>query len=139
MIGAFTGFLVFGLLGGVNPIIAVVVAIVAAAVVGALINMGIDRIGYRPIRGSQRIMPLISGIGLYIFLENLSGLIFGREPKAYPAFFPGGQVSLGPVVMAQDKGLGSRDSCSVVEVYEELGNVRITTAHSRDSAEPAST
>lgn len=98
MIGAFTGFLVFGLLGGVNPIIAVVVAIVAAAVVGALINMGIDRIGYRPIRGSQRIMPLISGIGLYIFLENLSGLIFGREPKAYPAFFPAGQVSLGPVV-----------------------------------------
>lgn len=100
MIGAFTGFLVFGLLGGVNPIIAVVVAIVAAAVVGALINMGIDRIGYRPIRGSQRIMPLISGIGLYIFLENLSGLIFGREPKAYPAFFPAGQVSLGPVVIS---------------------------------------
>jgi len=58
------------------------------------------RIGYRPIRGSQRIMPLISGIGLYIFLENLSGLIFGREPKAYPAFFPGGQVSLGPVVIS---------------------------------------
>lgn len=99
MLGAYAGLIAASALGSGNKFLAILAAIVASAVVGAVVNVGIDRIGYRPIRGSRRLMPLISGIGLYILIENAGGLIFGKQPKAYPNLFPDGQFALGPVVV----------------------------------------
>lgn len=100
MLGSYAGLLAVASVGTENKLLAIGAAVLAAAALGALVNIGIDRIGYRSIRGSKRLMPLISGIGLYILIENAAGLIFGKQPRAYPALFPEGQLSLGPVVVS---------------------------------------
>jgi branched-chain amino acid transport system permease protein len=81
MLGSYAGLLAVASIGTENKLLAIAAAVLAAATLGALVNIGIDRIGYRPIRGSKRLMPLISGIGLYILIENGAGLIFGKQPR----------------------------------------------------------
>lgn len=100
MLGSYAGLMAFVSLGTDNKVLGIFAAVIAAAALGALVNIGVDRIGYRPIRGSNRLMPLISGIGLYILIENGAGLLFGKEPKAYPNLFPKGQFAFGPVVIS---------------------------------------
>ena len=36
----------------------------------SLVNWTIERVAYRPLRGSFRLAPLISAIGMSIFLSN---------------------------------------------------------------------
>lgn len=79
----------------------------------------------------------VTGFSLDFMLKDIDLFLARGNQTEIPMLLSG--ITRQVYRMAQDKGLGSRDSCSVVEVYEELGNVRITTAHSRDSAEPAST
>jgi branched-chain amino acid transport system permease protein len=54
----------------------------------ALLNVSIDRIAYRPLRGSSRLAPLITAIGVSFMLENLALLWKGPAPIAYPDVFP---------------------------------------------------
>ena len=103
MLGAYAGLVAFASIGTGNKLLAALAAVVVSAVVGGLVNIGVDRVGYRPIRGSKRLMPLISGIGLYIFIENAGGLVFGKQPRAYPKLFPDDQFVFGSVVIAQDQ------------------------------------
>lgn len=99
MVGAYVGlFAVNGLHSG-NRAVGLLCAAVVAAGAGALLNVAIDRVGYRPIRSSRRLMALISGIGIYTVLENGAGLGFGLQPRPYPALLPGGTISA-PVVVS---------------------------------------
>jgi branched-chain amino acid transport system permease protein len=58
----------------------------------------IERIAYRPLRGSNRLIPLITAIGVSIFLQNEVLLAQGSKDKAIPNLLPGnvawGGVSL---------------------------------------------
>jgi branched-chain amino acid transport system permease protein len=54
----------------------------------AAINVGIDRVAYRPLRNSPRLAPLITAIGVSFMLENLALLWKGPAPIAYPDVFP---------------------------------------------------
>src|SRR5215203_208501 len=89
MIGSFVGLTVpggtfFGL-GLFSPIthgsgtflqiIGVVIAMVVAMVVCGLLNMGIERVAYKPLRNAPRLAVLITAIGMSFVLQNV-GLVW---------------------------------------------------------------
>ena len=73
MIGAFMGLITFLLLGllGITwvPLVIVLVLLVSMALT-SVYGFALERIAYRPLRGSHRLAPLISAIGLSIYLQN---------------------------------------------------------------------
>jgi branched-chain amino acid transport system permease protein len=98
MVGAFAGIGVASMVGLSWPI-ALPITLVAAGAAGGVLNLAIDRVAYRPIRNAGRLAPLISGIGVYIFLENAAGLWIGLQPKVYPTLLPGGHFVVGGVLI----------------------------------------
>ena len=59
-----------------------------AMLVCALLGIMIERLAYRPLRGSSKLTVLITAIGVSLFLENTGQLVFGADPKAFPTLFP---------------------------------------------------
>src|SRR5262249_37521502 len=49
--------------------LALVIVLVVAMIMTSLVNWAIERVAYRPLRGSFRLAPLISAIGMSIFLS----------------------------------------------------------------------
>ena len=47
--------------------------LLAGAVISGLLAVTIERVAYRPLRTAPRLIPLISAIGMSIFLSNRSG------------------------------------------------------------------
>ena len=72
MIGAFTAFIVATVLSiyGFPMISIVLLAGLAAAVWSASYGYTVEKIAYRPLRHAPRLSPLISAIGMSIFLQN---------------------------------------------------------------------
>ncbi len=93
MVGAFLSLIVLTILGAVGiswlPLALVLALIVSAAIAG-LYGWTIERVAYRPLRGSFRLAPLISAIGMSFVLQNFVQLAQGATPKNHPPFIPGG-------------------------------------------------
>ncbi len=72
MIGAFTGLIVISVLTllGWNTVAIVIIAALVAMVYSAAYGYTIEKIAYKPLRGSQRLSALISAIGMSLFLQN---------------------------------------------------------------------
>lgn len=60
-------------------------AFVLAVVCCAILGMCIDRVAYKPLRRAPRLAALITAIGMSIFLQNLTMIIWGAQPRAFPA------------------------------------------------------
>jgi branched-chain amino acid transport system permease protein len=90
MVGAFTGFIVSTKLddAGLWTGGAFIPAILFTVVVCTLVSMGMailmERVAYRPLRGSPRLIPLITSIGVSFFIQNAINLLFGPGAKGYP-------------------------------------------------------
>lgn len=85
MIGAMTGYYVARALGvGMGADRLILVLISSMAVCG-LLGMLIERIAYKPLRKAPRITALITAIGVSLFLEAGGQLVFGADPKFFPA------------------------------------------------------
>ncbi|MBI2370878.1 MAG: branched-chain amino acid ABC transporter permease [Deltaproteobacteria bacterium] len=54
-----------------------------------------ERVAYRPLRQAPRLSPLISALGMSIFLQNYVMLAQGARDKAFPALIGGG-FEVGP-------------------------------------------
>ncbi len=63
------------------------VFLVSMIVIG-LLGMLIERVAYRPLRHAPRLAPLISAIGVSIFLQNAVLLWVDSKAIPYPAVFP---------------------------------------------------
>ena len=96
MVGSFVGLAIALRVQAPWPI-SLAIACVGAACLSGLLNLGIDRVAYRPLRRARRLAPLISGIGVYIFLENAATVWIGRAPEGYPAVLPNGGFAVGGV------------------------------------------
>jgi len=88
MLSAFIALIIFMILTqllhlGSLPIAFVVVLIGGMALTG-LWNWAIERLAYRPLRGSFRLAPLISAIGMSIFLSNFVQVVQGPRNKPAP-------------------------------------------------------
>ncbi len=85
MIGGFVAiiaFMVLGLAGITWVPLALLCMIVIAMAFTAMHGWAVERIAYRPLRGSNRLAPLISAIGMSIFLQNYVQLLQGARNKA---------------------------------------------------------
>ncbi len=91
MLSAFVALILFliltQLLGIANVALAFVVVLVGAMAITALWSWAIERVAYRPLRGSFRLAPLISAIGMSIFLSNMVQVIQGPRNKTIPPMF----------------------------------------------------
>jgi branched-chain amino acid transport system permease protein len=70
-------------------------AFLATIVVTSAYGYSIERIAYRPLRGSNRLIPLISAIGMSIFLQNTVLLAQDSKDKSIPNLIPG-NIAFGP-------------------------------------------
>ncbi len=64
-----------------------IVFLVSAVSVG-LLGVFIERFAYRPLRHAPRLAPLISAIGVSIFLQNAVLLWIDSKPVPFPSLFP---------------------------------------------------
>jgi branched-chain amino acid transport system permease protein len=84
MIGAFLTIIVFTLLGMIGLTwvpLALVTVLIVAMLITAMYGWTVERIAYRPLRGSFRLAPLISAIGMSIFLQNYVQITQGANVK----------------------------------------------------------
>ncbi|GAB7024361.1 branched-chain amino acid ABC transporter permease [Salidesulfovibrio brasiliensis] len=90
MIGAFTGLIIAGVLGAAGfPAAAIfVLAILGAVLYSAAYGYTIEKIAYKPLRGAQRLSPLISAIGMSIFLQNYVMLAQTSDFLPFPSLIP---------------------------------------------------
>lgn len=81
MMTAFIALTLYSIAG--LPLIA---AILIAIIFASLLGVTIERVAYRPLRGSPRLIALISAIGVSLFLQNLAMKIWGarRQPFIPP-------------------------------------------------------
>lgn len=90
MLGAFTALLVAGVLGvygfpaGGILIVAACVAIVWCSAYGYTV----EKVAYKPLRGAPRLSPLISAIGMSIFLQNYVLLAQTSDFVPFPNLLP---------------------------------------------------
>ncbi len=93
MIGGFMsliGFLLCAMLGISSAPLAVVLVLLLAMAFTAVFGWTIERVAYRPLRGSFRLAPLISAIGVSIALQNYVQLAQGARPKPHTSLVQGG-------------------------------------------------
>lgn len=117
MLGAFNaliGFLVlFGL--GVSFVpLAILLVLIITIVITAAYGWTVERVAYRPLRGSTRLAPLISAIGMSIILQNYVQLLQGARNKPLQSLIPGGITIL------------DHDGYAVTVRYLQIGIVVVT-------------
>ncbi len=97
MIGAFISIIAFSLLAmfGITFVpLAVLIVLVTAVVFTSVYGWTVERLAYRPLRGSFRLAPLISAIGMSIFLQNYVQILQGARVKPLQPVVTGGLVLL---------------------------------------------
>ena len=97
MVGAFLSLIGLTLLAGfgiTSVPIAIAIALVAACAIAALYGWTVERIAYRPLRGSFRLAPLISAIGMSIVLQNFVQVSQGARDLNLQPLIPGGMALL---------------------------------------------
>jgi branched-chain amino acid transport system permease protein len=91
MVSAFISLITFLILTtwlGISSIaLALFIVLVVAMVFTSIVNWTIERVAYRPLRGSFRLAPLISAIGMSIFLSNFVQVAQGPNNKSTPPMF----------------------------------------------------
>ena len=91
MVSSFIALVVFLLLiswiGIGSVALALVIVLIVAMILTSLVNWAIERVAYRPLRGSFRLAPLISAIGMSIFLTNFVQVAQGPRNKSIPPMF----------------------------------------------------
>jgi len=95
MIGSYAAFIAIvglGMMGLDSLPLIIVAAFTASIIVTSAYGYSIERIAYRPLRGSNRLIPLISAIGMSIFLQNEVLLAQDSKDKAIPNLIPGNFV-----------------------------------------------
>ncbi|MGZ0189252.1 MAG: ABC transporter permease subunit [Alphaproteobacteria bacterium] len=93
MIGSFAALIVIIGLGGLGFGMAgvmIVLALLAAMLIAAIYGWALERVAYRPLRGSFRLAALISAIGMSIFLQNYVQIAQGARVKPLQPMVEGG-------------------------------------------------
>jgi branched-chain amino acid transport system permease protein len=93
MIGAFISlitYLVLGMAGISYAPLVLLLVLLSAMFFTAVYGWTVERVAYRPLRHSFRLAPLISAIGMSIFLQNYVQLLQGARVKSLPPIIHGG-------------------------------------------------
>jgi branched-chain amino acid transport system permease protein len=92
MVSAFiavTGFTLLAGLGVTSVPLGLLVVLVVSIALTAVYGWSVERTAYRPLRGAPRLAPLISAIGMSIFLQNMVQVTQGARVKPIPPMVTG--------------------------------------------------
>ncbi|MGA0582739.1 MAG: ABC transporter permease subunit, partial [Castellaniella sp.] len=92
MIGAYVGLVTLSAIGvnsGLPLPLMVLIMLIMAVLVTAVYGFAVEKIAYAPLRDSPRLVPLISAIGMSIFLQNWVATGQGARDMAVPALITG--------------------------------------------------
>ena len=111
MVGAYGGYFIATALGvdgyeasGAGfPLLLALVVLVAAMALSALLGVTIEALAYRPVRSAPRLTPLITAIGVSLFLQNAAMLLFTPNPRRYPAILRELRFEVGGVIVTNIK------------------------------------
>ncbi|MDQ7030405.1 MAG: branched-chain amino acid ABC transporter permease [Ardenticatenia bacterium] len=67
-----------------NPVLAFLIVLVVSMFTSTSVAVLVERIAYRPLRESPRIVPLITSIGASFFIQYAFRGLFGAGVKSYP-------------------------------------------------------
>ena len=98
MIGSYAAFFVLAglaMLGIESLALLLIAAFALSIMITSAYGWSIERVAYRPLRGGNRLIPLISAIGMSIFLQNFVRLAQGSRDIAMPSLITGGWT-IGP-------------------------------------------
>ncbi|MFZ5895904.1 MAG: branched-chain amino acid ABC transporter permease [Myxococcota bacterium] len=111
MVGAYAGFYLataFGIeryeaSGHAFPVLLAVAVLFGAMLAAAALGAAIELLAYRPVRNAPRLTPLITAIGVSLFLQNAGMLVFGPNPRRYPPILREVRFDLGGVILTNIK------------------------------------
>ena len=101
MVGAFAGLYfhrwLSPLLSGLPNLLSALIVLFCSMAACSLLGVIIEKCAYKPLRGRERLIVLITAIGVSLFLAYTAQLIFGAAPRGFPALietqtFGGGTV-----------------------------------------------
>jgi len=86
----FAIFLALASMFGVTSLpVALLLTLVMTILITAVYGFSVERLAYRPLRGSTRLAPLISAIGMSLVLQNYVQLAQGANDQAVPPLYHG--------------------------------------------------
>jgi branched-chain amino acid transport system permease protein len=94
IVGAFVGVEIMlglkhaGLLESLPWPLLLLVVMVAGMAASGLLAVAVERVAYRPLRGTPRLIPLISAIGISFFLQDLIRLVESLWRNAFNLVYP---------------------------------------------------
>lgn len=97
MLGAFIGFALLSAFSGFTAslsLVALLVVLVLSMVGTGVMGVFIERVAYRPLRGSPRLALLITAVGASFSLEYGMRLVAGPNPRVYPVRLGGSSVNV---------------------------------------------
>lgn len=119
----------------INPIVAIIAAVIFCVILG----ISIEKVAYKPLRGSSPLAVLITAIGMSYFLQSLAQIFFGTAPQ-FVIIARFGTLKLGELSInhATLITLG----CSVVIMvllnlfvkYTKIGRAMIAVSEDKDAA-----
>ena len=100
MLGAYIAivtlsFLTFTGLTSTNLLLSLIIVGIVTIIYCGAYGLTLEKVAYRPLRHAPRLAPLISAIGMSIFLQNYVMLSQGSADKIFPHIFPAGSIIIG--------------------------------------------
>ncbi len=67
-----------------QPIVSLFIVLIVCMLTSTLVAITLERVAYRPLRGSPRLVPLITSIGASFFLQYTFAGLFGVGTRSWP-------------------------------------------------------
>jgi branched-chain amino acid transport system permease protein len=132
MVGAFISLiaiLAIGLTASASfalLLLALLLVLAIAMILASAYNWTVERVAYRPLRGSFRLAPLISAIGMSIVLQEFVRIAQGARPKPMPALISGG-VDLMHTTTAQGEFVVRLSTMQIIIIVTTLALMALFT------------
>ena len=135
MVGGYTLY-VTAVMMGINPLIALVLAVICCALLGVTI----EKLAYKPLRGASPLAVLITAIGMSYLLQSLAQIIFGSADQMV-RLFDLGRITVGSLQISTYTIVTL--SCSAVIMvalslfvkYTRIGRAMIAVSEDKDAAQ----
>jgi branched-chain amino acid transport system permease protein len=111
MVGAYLGYFAayalgiegYEAAGAAFPVLLALLVLLVSMLGAALLGALIEGLAYRPVRSAPRLTPLITAIGVSLFLQNVALLLFTPNPRRYPPILSEVRFELGGVIVTNVK------------------------------------
>jgi branched-chain amino acid transport system permease protein len=98
MIGAYVGYSVLTI-SGVNAYIAVFLSMAIVALIG----VGVERLAFRRVLGSDKLNEIFVSLGLILIFDNIAVLLWGEKSKRIISPFENMSLKLGEISISYDR------------------------------------